>query len=142
MEALRLLLLIVICALLCIGLYGLISGSKKRQRKVSVPSVTPTPCPCLDAVMGHMTRIQHKIRCPVFRELNPRLTIQEFFEQEGFPGEVQSHTPWPPIEKDSPKVGNFPVMNCGCDNPVIQTTNDGNRHQSCSNCGWRFDVST
>ena len=32
----------------------------------------------------------------------------------------------------------FEVRKCGCDNPQIWTTNDGNRHQNCKNCKWSW----
>ena len=34
----------------------------------------------------------------------------------------------------------YPIKMDHCSNPLMITTNDGNRHQLCSNCGWRFNA--
>lgn len=34
----------------------------------------------------------------------------------------------------------YPIYTCGCSNPQIMTSNDGNRHQSCQSCGWDWNA--
>lgn len=38
--------------------------------------------------------------------------------------------------KPTSKTKSYPIINCGCKNPEITMTNDGNRTQKCLNCGY------
>ena len=38
--------------------------------------------------------------------------------------------------KTMAKPKSYPIIDCGCENPEITTTNDGNRTQKCRNCGY------
>lgn len=38
--------------------------------------------------------------------------------------------------KPTSKTKSYPIINCGCKNPEITMTNDGNRTQKCRNCGY------
>ena len=33
-----------------------------------------------------------------------------------------------------------PILKCGCNNPIMMTSNDGNRHQKCLNCKWSWNA--
>ena len=58
-------------------------------------------CNCPELATWHPGRIKHKLQCPIFRKLNPNLTITEFMEREGFPGEGPEK--WPEIFMENVK---------------------------------------
>jgi hypothetical protein len=48
---------------------------------------------------SHPGQIEHKLTCPIFRKLNPDLTVRDFMTNEGFPTKTDS--PWPPVKEKS-----------------------------------------
>jgi hypothetical protein len=52
-------------------------------------------CGCPDLVTWHPGQIKHKLYCPIFRKLNPNLTLKEFYKYEGFPNKEDEE--WPKI---------------------------------------------
>uniref|UniRef100_A0A6C0HGX6 Uncharacterized protein n=1 Tax=viral metagenome TaxID=1070528 RepID=A0A6C0HGX6_9ZZZZ len=33
-----------------------------------------------------------------------------------------------------------PILKCGCNNPIMMTSNNGYRHQKCLNCKWSWNA--
>ncbi|SNW62333.1 Hypothetical protein ORPV_429 [Orpheovirus IHUMI-LCC2] len=52
-------------------------------------------CGCAELQTDHMGRIQHKLYCPIFRELNKDLLLKDFMEYEGFP--MKENVDWPKL---------------------------------------------
>lgn len=52
-------------------------------------------CGCSELATWHPARIAHKMKCPIFRKLNPDLTVKEFLKDEGFP--TNADQDWPHI---------------------------------------------
>ncbi len=42
-------------------------------------------------------------------------------------------------EETKPDLVKYELKDCGCKNPEVQSTDNG-RHQSCLNCGWKFNA--
>lgn len=34
----------------------------------------------------------------------------------------------------------YEIRRCGCSKPMMSISDDGNRHQKCIHCGWRWDA--
>jgi hypothetical protein len=55
-------------------------------------------CGC-SVVTWHPGVIEHKMKCPIFRERNPGLSVKDFLAYEGFP--IDNDREWPAVD---PKV--------------------------------------
>lgn len=72
---------------------------KKNEKYKPIPKINDNniflikSCECTDLMTSHQGRIEHKLKCPIFRKLNPNLTVKQFMNHEGFPtnGEME----WP-----------------------------------------------
>jgi hypothetical protein len=66
---------------------------------INVQQYPPQSCKCRALETSHPGRMQHKLCCPIFRRLNPHLTVQAYMSSEGFPN---SHrTAWPALKLKS-----------------------------------------
>jgi hypothetical protein len=80
--------------------------SNKKDDQIEIPKYRktcwckedcncPISCGCYELQTSHPGRVQHKLRCPIFRKLNPNLTIQQFLKFEGFPSDQYEN--WPEL---------------------------------------------
>lgn len=58
-------------------------------------ALPPKSCGCPDLVTWHPGQIEHMKKCPIFRKLNPNLTMKQFLNYEGFP--INKDQEWPPL---------------------------------------------
>lgn len=63
-----------------------------------LPILPPRSCGCDALMTWHGGRIEHKRVCPIFRKLNPNLTVKEFMKYEGFPVKDAKDVPWPSLD--------------------------------------------
>ncbi len=56
----------------------------------------PISCQCPELATWHPGRVQHKMTCPIFRKLNPNLTVKQFLKYEGFP--IDDDEEWPELK--------------------------------------------
>ena len=84
----ELVLLVVVVITIVIILIVLNSRRSKQSDVLVIYS-----CRCRELATWHMGQIEHKLKCPVFRRLNPSLTVKQFYRKEGF--DVQKDSPWP-----------------------------------------------
>nr|WQM86810.1 hypothetical protein [Marseillevirus cajuinensis] len=71
-----------------------------RTKKQEPPPKNKEPfqvvsCGCPELATSHPGRVEHKMRCSVFRSLNPELTMKKFLEFEGFP--TDKDIEWPKL---------------------------------------------
>jgi hypothetical protein len=78
-----------------------ISDDKKSNQETNTSQnaskITVIDCDC-KLETSHPNVIEHKTKCPVFRERNPGLDLNDFFIHEGF--SIKTDGKWPLVDPD------------------------------------------